>query len=93
MRTFREGQLFLVTWCSVTMLEYPNRPNLLQSLPHPSELYLAKLAKGGWIMPDTCPPMQKFQRLFKEEVIQIAKDEVMDENDIQVFQAGKQVLN
>jgi len=36
-RTFREGQQFLVTWRSVTMREYPNRPDLLQSLPHPSE--------------------------------------------------------
>ena len=92
-RTFREGQLFLVTWRSVTrMREYPNRPYLLQSLPYLSELSLAKLAKGGWIMTDTCSPMQKFPRLFKEALIQIAKDEGVDENDIQVFHAGKQVL-
>ena len=88
-RTFREGQQFLVTWREVTMREYPERPDLLQSLPHPSELSLAKLARGGWIMTDTCSPMQKFRRLFKEAVIKIAKDEGMDDDDIHVFQAGK----
>ena len=71
------------------MREYPERTDLLQSLPHPSELSLAKLARGGWIMTDTCSPMQTFRRLFKEAVIKIAKDEGMDDDDIHVFQAGK----
>ena len=54
-RTFREGQVILKlkTWHEVTAREYPHRHTLIAKHPSPSELSLAKLAQGRWLMTDT----------------------------------------
>ena len=61
MRIFKEGREMLETWHEVTVREYPNRPDLILLLPNANELSVAKLAKGGWLMTDTCNPARKFR--------------------------------
>ena len=89
LRTFKEGRGILETWREVTAREYPGRQDLLDQIPKAAELTIAKLAKGGWIMTDTCNPARKFRRLLKAAIIEIARAEGMSEEDIIIFEAGK----
>ena len=79
----------LTTWRAIVQREYPNCQDLLDLLPKPNNITLAKLALGGWIMTDTCNPARKFCRLFKEAIRKIAKESDMTDKDIKIYEAGK----
>ena len=92
LRTFKEGRGMLKAWKQVTKRMYPNRPDLLALIPEPSKLTLAKLAKGGWVMTDTCNPARKFWKLLISAISDIAKDDGMKEEDIRMYKAGKFIV-
>ena len=52
------------------------------------ELTLAKLAKGGWIMTDTCNAARKYRRLLMESIKKIAEEDGMSPDQITVWEAG-----
>ena len=89
LRTFKEGRVILDTWRAVTFREFPGRQDLLDLIPKAYQLTLGKLAKGGWIMTDTCNPARRFRRLLSAAITQIALEEGMDKDDIKMFEAGK----
>lgn len=63
-RTFREGRELLQHWHDITALIFPCNKRLLSLLPDPSRLTLARLAKHGFLMMDTCDTSRKFRRAF-----------------------------
>ena len=75
-------------WREVTERLYPNRPDLLARIPASADLTIAKLAKGGWIMTDTCSAARRFRRLLKAEIHKIGKEMGMTDGDIQIYEAG-----
>lgn len=89
LRSFQNGRRMLAAWRKVTAREFPNRPDLLALISDPSELTIAKLANGGWIMTDTCNTARKFRRLLKEAIKEVAVAEGMDEHEVVVWEAGE----
>jgi hypothetical protein len=53
-------------------------------IPHAGELTLAKLAKDGFAMTDTCPTAQKIQRLVAEAVKEIADEQGLSPEEIKL---------
>ena len=49
-RTFAEGRELLLQWRNVTARMYPGNCDLLDRIPLPSKLTLARLHKNGWLM-------------------------------------------
>ena len=47
LNTFKEGRALLTMWHTKTKTIYPNRSNLLETIPLSSELYISKLYKGS----------------------------------------------
>jgi hypothetical protein len=72
--TFRKSGKLLEKWRSVFEELYPDRQDLLEKIPQPSELTLAKLARDGFAMTDTCNTAQQIQHLIAEAVQDIAKE-------------------
>ena len=91
LRTYKEGQHLLRQWREVTAELFPDRTDLLDLIPHPSELSPSKLAKGGWVMTDTCSPARKLRRLLKAAIADIAKESGMETDEIQIYEGGKQL--
>ena len=89
LRTFREAKHILKSWHRVTEREYPDRDDLKQLLPPITEMSVAKLAKGGWTMTDTCSPMLLFRKLWTKAVVEVAKAEGMEDHEIAIYEAGK----
>ena len=89
LRTFKEGRAIIDVWRAITLREFPGRQDLMDILPMDSQLTLAKLAMGGWIMTDTCNPARRFRRLLIEAITRIAIEEGMDKDDISIFEAGE----
>jgi hypothetical protein len=50
--TFKEGRMLSI-WRNETQIMFPNRPDLVQQIPHTSELDIGKLYNGS-IVTDTC---------------------------------------
>ena len=92
LRSFQNGRRMLTAWRRVTMREFPDRPDLLVLICEPSQLTMAKLADGGWIMTDTCNTARKFRKLLKEAIKEVAIAEGMDEDEVVVWEAGKYLL-
>ena len=46
---------------------------------------VAKLAKGGLTMTDTCSPMLLFRKLWSKAVVEVAKAEGMEDNEIAIY--------
>ena len=88
-RSFTQGAAMLDQWRVITAKLYPGRQDLLDRIPQAAQLSMAKLAKNGWIMTDTCHAATKFMRLFVESIIQVAKDEGLPAREIKVYQAGE----
>ena len=88
-RTFAEGRDLLRNWREVTARMFPNRQDLLDQLPLPLKLTLARFHNKGWIMTDTCNTARKFRRLLREHIVRLAKEENPDitEEEINVLEA------
>ena len=67
-RTFAEGRKLLLHWSNVTARMYPDNNDLLNHIPLPSKLTLARLHKNGWLTTVNCPTSMKFKRLLHEEI-------------------------
>ena len=52
--TISEGRDVLKLWRVVTHRMFPGQQDLLDQLPDPMKLTLARLAERGWLMTDTC---------------------------------------
>ena len=63
---------------------FPDRQDLLDKLPYPMKLTLARLSGNGWLMTDMCKTSQKFQKLLREVIEEEAKENVMIEDEINV---------
>ena len=74
-RTFAEGREYLRNWREVTERMFPNRQDLLDQIPLPLKLTLARFHNEGWIMTDTCNTARKFRRLLREHIVKLAKEE------------------
>ena len=72
---------------------YPNRPDLLARIPQANELTIAKLADGGWVMTDTFNAARKYFRTLVESIKQIADEEGIPKDQIQLFESGKVITN
>ena len=88
-QTYKEGRQMLKSWRDIVVREHPNKSDLLVLIPESVELSLAKLAKCGWVMTDTCKAAQRFRRHFIAAVKEIAKKEGMNNNEIKIFEACK----
>ena len=55
-------------WRDVTAREFPDRPDLLELIPHPDEIDVCKLGMGGVINTDTCNAARKARRLLVEHI-------------------------
>ena len=86
-RTFAEGRELLLHWRKVTQRMYPSRRDLLDRIPEPSKLSLARLHKNGWLMTDTCATAQKFKRLLQEAIETAAREAGIPEDQICIYQA------
>ena len=86
-RTFREARDLLQNWRDVTRRLFPDNPELLDQLPDPIKLTLARLAAGGWLMTDTCNTAQKFRRLLREIIEAEGKEAGMTPDEINVYEA------
>ena len=51
---FKESGELLQAWRDVTAALFSDRQDLIETIPVPAELTLAKAAKKGIIMTDTC---------------------------------------
>ena len=89
LKSYQSGRLMLEEWLEVTKELYPDRPDLWALIPKAEELTIAKLAKSGWIMTDTCNAARKYRRLFMESIHAVAKEEGLEEDEIRVYEAGK----
>ena len=89
LKSFQSARLMLEEWLEVTKELYPDRPDLWALIPKAEALTIAKLAKSGWIMTDTCNAARKFRRLFIEAIREVAKEEGLDEKEIAVWEAGE----
>ena len=67
-RTFAEGRELLLHWRNTTTRMYPGNSDLLNRIPLPSKLTLARLHKNGWLTTVNCPTSMKFKRLLHEEI-------------------------
>ena len=65
----------------------PDRKDLLNTLPDPMKLTLARLAKHGWIMTNMCNTVQKFQKLLREVIESEAKENRIAEDESNVYEA------
>ena len=79
----------LTAWRETTKREYPGQKDLLEMITSPCQLLMERIAKGGWIMTDSCNAAQKFRRFLIEDIIKIAKKEGMTRNQINIFESGK----
>ena len=75
----------LTAWREITKWEYPGRQDLLDMIPSPCQLSIAKIAAGGCIMTDTCNAARKFRRFLIETITDIAKKEGITSNQIHIF--------
>ena len=67
-RTFLEGRDLLNNWLDVTCRMLPYRQDLLDKLPDTMKLTLARIAKHGWLMTNTCNTAQKSRKLLREVI-------------------------
>ena len=67
----------------------PDRQDLLDKSPDPIKLTLVWLAKHGWLMTDTCNTAQKFQKLLREVIESVAKENGMTEDEINVYETDR----
>ena len=65
----------LTAWREMTKRDYPTRKYLLDMITSHCKPLISKIAKGGWIMSDTCNAAWKFQRLLIEAITEIANKE------------------
>ena len=86
-RTFREGRELLQNWRNVTAKMYPGNANLLAKLPDPSRLTLARLAKNGFLMTDTCDTARKFWRQLRAVIEAEALEQGMSADEINAYEA------
>ena len=93
LRSFQTGRVMIQRWRELTASMYPARPELLEQIPLAKELTLSKLAQGGWVMTDTCNAARKYRKLLMESIKQIAVEDGMDPDQIQVWEAGKYEQN
>jgi hypothetical protein len=59
---------------AATATLFPDRRDLFEKIPSPTELTLAKAAKKGIIMTDTCNTARKLCRLLIDQIKVIAKE-------------------
>ena len=88
-RSFDSAAKMLEEWRAVTRKLYPGRQDLLDRIPLAYQLSIAKLAKSGWIMTDTCNAATKFRKLFIESIKQVAIDRGMPARQIRIYEAGE----
>ena len=79
----------LTDWREITKRNYSGRQYLLDMIPSPCQLSISNIAKGGWIMMDTCNAARKFRSFLTEAITEIANKEEMIRNQINIFEAGK----
>ena len=84
---FRESGKILDGWRNITKELYPDRPDLLALIPRGSQLALTKLGKHGFTMTDTCDTARKLRRLIADEVKQIAQEQGLPVDEINVREA------
>ena len=92
LQSFQTGRVILQRWRTLVSELYPGRQDLLDQIPLPKELSLAKLASGGWSLTDTCNPARAFRKLFIASVRQIAEEEGVSLEEIRVWEAGEKVV-
>ena len=63
-RKFSEGCDLLKNWCDVNCYMLPDRQDLLDKLPDPMKMTLARLAEHGCLMTDTFNTAQKFRNFY-----------------------------
>ncbi len=85
-QTFKEGQDLLEGWRATTTTLFPQCPELLNLVPCPNELTLAKLAKDGVVSTDNCNAARKFRRLIVEKIKEEAKTHGLSESEILVLE-------
>lgn len=64
---------------------FPNRPELLDKIPGPADLNIAKLNKAN-TMTDTCNTALKHSRLLGEAIKAAARELGLIDNEIEVFE-------
>lgn len=83
---FKEVGELLQKWRDITAELFPNQQDLFGTIPMPAELTLAKAAKKGIIMTDTCNTTCKLRRLLIEQIKAIAKEEGMSSDQSATFE-------
>lgn len=73
-QTFKEDRALLHGWRENTEYLFPSHPDLLDILPNPSKLTLAKLADDTVVSTDNCKIARKFQQLIIEKIKAEAKE-------------------
>ena len=82
---FKESRELLQAWCDVTVALFPNQQDLFETIPAPTKLPLAKAAKKGIIMTDTCNTACKLCRLLIDQIKVIAEENSMSSHQIATF--------
>ena len=83
--TFKVGRKLLELWRQKTAAMYPNQPNLVDKIPHPSELNISKLHEGS-VMTDNCDKAHKERRILAQTIREAAQEKGIAESEIKMFQ-------
>ena len=86
-RMFLEGRDLLNNLRDVTRCMFPYRQAFLGELHDPMKLTLARFAKHGWLMTNTCNTDQKSRKLLREVKEAETKENEMMEDEINVYKA------
>ena len=93
LQSFQTGRPMLDRWRDLTSRMFLNQPDLIARIPQATKLTIAKLADGGWLMTDTFNTARKYCRLLVGSIKQIAEEEGIPKEQIELFEACKAITN
>ena len=93
LRSFQTGRQMIDRWRDLTSRMYPNWPELLTRIPQANGLTISNLDYGGCVKTDSCNATRKYCRLLVESIKQIAEEEGIPKERIQLFEAVKVITN
>ena len=91
--SLQTGRQMLDIWRDLTSRMHLNWPDLLARIPQANGLTIVKIADGGWVMTDNCNAARKYCMLIVKTINQIAEEEGIPKEQIQVFESGKVITN
>ncbi len=84
--SFTESAQLLADWMKTTAEMFPDRDNLLDMIPKPSNMCVSKLLVNGMVTTDTCNTMQLTRSRVIEHIYCICREKGMSECDMKILE-------